>query len=116
MFLQVEVFKVARLFDPPKICQLRPIANDINVFASVVFLNYPNVIKELKEQDWSRLGWILFIGGKQMRLHVLPLVFSCKMVWYFSLCEQHLKEGSLSLQCCLDISRVWPCKTILNAP
>ena len=50
MFPQVEIFKAARLFNPHKVCQLRPIANDIDVVASIEFLNDPKLIRNLNTE------------------------------------------------------------------
>jgi len=45
---QVQLFKAARLFDPRKICELRPAVHEIDIVASIDFLNDPPLINNLK--------------------------------------------------------------------
>lgn len=45
---QVQIFKAARLFDPRKICELRPAVHEIDIVASIDFLNDPPLINNLK--------------------------------------------------------------------
>ena len=47
---QVEIFKAARLFSPQQICQLRPVANDVDIVTSVAFLDDPALIANLKNE------------------------------------------------------------------
>lgn len=47
---QTEIFKAARLFSPHQICQLRPVANDIDVVTSIAFLNDAALIENLKNE------------------------------------------------------------------
>lgn len=47
---QVEIFKAARLFSPHQICQLRPVANDVDIVTSVAFLDDPALIANLKNE------------------------------------------------------------------
>ena len=47
---QVEIFKAARLFSPQQICQLRPVANDVDIITSVAFLDDPALIANLKNE------------------------------------------------------------------
>ena len=47
---QVEIFKAARLFSPQQICQLRPVANDVDIVTSVAFLDDPALVANLKNE------------------------------------------------------------------
>ena len=47
---QVEMFKAARLFSPPHITQLRPVANDVDVLMSIAFLNDAAMIANMKNE------------------------------------------------------------------
>ena len=47
---QVEMFKAARLFSPPHITQLRPVANDVDVLRSIAFLNDSAMIANMKSE------------------------------------------------------------------
>ncbi|KAK3754796.1 hypothetical protein QZH41_007565 [Actinostola sp. cb2023] len=67
---QVLIFKAARLFSPHQVCQLRPVANDVDIVTSIAFLNDPALIANLKNElprylakadgiddDVDPLGW-----------------------------------------------------------
>jgi len=45
---QVQLFKAVRLFDPRTICELRPAVHEIDIVASIDFLNDPPLINNLK--------------------------------------------------------------------
>ena len=47
---QVEIFKAVRLFSPQQICQLRPVANSVDIVTSVAFLDDPALIANLKNE------------------------------------------------------------------
>ena len=47
---QVEMFKAARLFSPYQVCQLRPVANDVDVITSIAFLDDAALVVNLKNE------------------------------------------------------------------